>query len=240
MARSERSVVVALLAGATVACNALAGLGSFQEVECAGACADAGRDAPPAKAQSTSPSPNDAGLADGDATSTVDAQPANDAGGGDGSGDDASGDDYDAAWLDGFVPFDAAPTYDYRWAHWVVPNGEDAAVNPSRYTSVIPDGVQDDVTGLVWSNRLAVGVTTLDAARAACLFPWRLPTRMQLLSLYDPNGLYGLPAAFGGFQGAVWSASTAPDGSPWGVSFQGPTVATNLSPQTVICVQVLP
>ena len=76
------------------------------------------------------------------------------------------------------------------YADWTMPNAADAP-NPARYT---PDGneVVDDVTGLVWQRTPSTDSFAFEQAPDYCERLgtstgklWRLPTRIELVSLVD-------------------------------------------------------
>lgn len=122
----------------------------------------------------------------------------------------------------------------YDLARWRIP----AAVMPGTYDVTDPVAVTDTTTGLVWQSN--PGQAPYDQAAADCDNhpapggagggPWRLPTRIELLSLLAWN------APSTGFPPAIWSdvnveptfwTATPAVGSQdqrWVVSFQGPGV----------------
>jgi hypothetical protein len=187
--RRQAAVVVAgMISLALAACDTLLGLGQYQDVACAIDC-DSGT-----KESGTAPSPDAAG--DADAATVVE------------SGTDAdAGADADADVEASVNPMPDAgwpvPTAHELWAHWPMPN-PDASIGPETSTplphamtyGVGADGgsavAYDAVTKLTWM-RLAASATTYDAAWGVCYVGdgWRVPTRIELVSLIDftqPSG----------------------------------------------------
>jgi hypothetical protein len=75
------------------------------------------------------------------------------------------------------------------WARWKMPNYDGGAValpNPPLYTPA-GDEIVDEVTGLVWRAALVPGDFTVDQAASECakLGPWRVPKRIELVTLLD-------------------------------------------------------
>jgi hypothetical protein len=163
---------------------------------------------------------------------------------------------------DGSQPVDASPdaprgTDPVSWAQWKMPAwdaGADAtAVGiPPSYSIVDDDVVADDITGLTWRRAVLATPMTFAAADAACRAldpasgPWRLPKRIELVSILD----YGRPGIkvdpiFGGVQNLpVWTSSEVRTdfgvtGTYWTINFGDGTLATTdpgLS-ATVLCVK---
>jgi hypothetical protein len=85
---------------------------------------------------------------------------------------------------------DATPT---TWAEWPMPNPVDAgAPNPAAYDSATPGVVVDTVTGLMWQAAVDPGTYDSPSAKAFCKglslaghADWRLPARVELVSLLD-------------------------------------------------------
>ena len=89
-----------------------------------------------------------------------------------------------------------------EWAQWPMPNGPhdvmvEGAANPLSYTDNGDGTVTDNVTGLMWQQNLDSGVFTASEAENYCAVTlnaagglaghddWRLPTRIELVSLID-------------------------------------------------------
>jgi hypothetical protein len=100
--------------------------------------------------------------------------------------------------------------------------------NPAKYTRNADGTITDDVTGLTWDGRVEdVGLSEQDGA-AQCAAKgegWRLPTRLELVSLVDytvPAPGPTIDAIFEGTPGAIfWTSSIyAGDvGDAWTVGF---------------------
>jgi hypothetical protein len=75
-----------------------------------------------------------------------------------------------------------------QWAHWTVPGDSPGAVN---YDTSVAGVVADKTTGLVWQADIDPASFTWGDAVDYCKKPhaghcdWRLPTRMELLTLVD-------------------------------------------------------
>jgi hypothetical protein len=157
-----------------------------------------------------------------------------DGGGIEGGGFDGGGD----ATPDGPVNVvDAAGTLPVSWAHFRMPNypqdgGPDANLMSYEPTT---GGVHDKVSGLVWREPIAEkGPHSFDDAKAICEAapsgPWRLPSRIELVTLLDLT--QGSPsidkATFPSTEAiAYWTSSVVRDtsGAPtnqiWTVDFGG-------------------
>jgi hypothetical protein len=169
---------------------------------------------------------SDAGKAD----HSVDAQASGDAGS-DGRGDVMAevraGDLREDAPADAPGPIDAAASH----ATWPVPDpGATSGVTAQRY-QIGTDVVQDLVTGLTW-QRSSAPPQTWQAAGATCAAlvlngrdDWRLPSRIELVSLVDftrhtptinPEAFPNTPSQW------FWTASTLADipGFAWYVYFE--------------------
>lgn len=121
------------------------------------------------------------------------------------------------------------------WASWPMPNpvAEPAVPNHASYDTSSVDVVVDRVTGLTW-ERVMDGVTrTLSDSKLYCAGltlagknDWRVPTRIELVSLLDftratPPTID--PVAFPNTISGYWSSSPMA-GDPtlaWGVNFGG-------------------
>ena len=150
----------------------------------------------------------------------------------------------DAGSADAIPPFETplASACGPAWAAWPMPappsltGSPDDPLrnlpNPQSYDTSSPDVVVDNLTHLVWQK--AIGRTTLTFAEAqqSCAdlelggrTDWRLPSRIELISLVDFSGTRvgnvddvafpDAPAA------AIWSCSTGPASPPfaWIVDF---------------------
>jgi hypothetical protein len=237
------AIVVAASALALVACDAILDLGQYHnDGQCSYGCDEAGYEAsvaPPhdaAPETADSPTPFESG-ADGE-------------GGSDGSADaDATVITMpDSGW--------PVPTAHEIWAHWPMPN-PDAALSDESSTALPnqmaydagADGgsaiAYDSVTGLSWW-RQGLPASSYENAWEACLglnspgsaYTWRVPTRIELVSLIDFTQVptiriatffdVGLPA---------WTSSAvAGDESYWLVDFSTGLVLSGGSGAVVICV----
>lgn len=140
---------------------------------------------------------------------------------------------------------------DYEWAMWPLP----AAAPANGDYAVTTETVLDERTRLVW-QRASTSGASLAQARASCdaldlegASDWRLPTRIELLSLVDyGRGAPSLnPVAFAPATetGTFWSTSADardPAGKAWTVAFgTGTTEASATSTeQRVRCVRGTP
>jgi hypothetical protein len=226
MAASRRQaavVVVGMISLALAACDSLLGLGQYQDVACAPDC-DSGT-----KESGTGPSPDAAG--DVDAATVIESGTDADAGA-DADADAGVITVPDAGW--------PVPSAHEVWAHWKMPNPDDAAIssesstqlpNPMSYDAGADGGsmfAYDAVTKLTWL-RLAAPATTYDKAWEACQQSgdWRVPTRIELVSLIDftqPSGSPTIdPTVFPSVKAQpTWTASAvAGAGAPtyWVVDF---------------------
>ena len=122
-------------------------------------------------------------------------------------------------------------------AGWPMPNPESAGLaNPQRYSPRDDGAVLDEVTGLMWQRSVDVGpgegggfvwpaaVSHCDALSLAGFEDWRLPTRLELVSLVDftrsepaidPVAFPDTPTTW------TWSSSLAKDPTnfAWYVNF---------------------
>jgi hypothetical protein len=163
------------------------------------------------------------------------------------------------------VKIDGAPgTEPVSWARWPMPNYDAGAVllpHQLDYDAGTTDEVTDKTTGLTWRRKPLLGDFSIEDAKAACAKepngPWRLPKRIELVTLLD----YGQSAApfidrvaFPSFPAVpVWSSSPVreldlpsrpQDNKPitkyWTVDFRtGSVDATDLAgpPQRALCVK---
>jgi hypothetical protein len=122
------------------------------------------------------------------------------------------------------------------WAKWPMPNYDGGAItlpNPLVYSILDANRVEDTVTGLVWRRSVLAADATQAEASAACAAldratgPWRLPKRIELVTLLDFSRTSILidPALTGVKNVRVWTSSesrpikVAP-GAYWTVSFE--------------------
>jgi len=230
--------VLATLATALVACDALLGLGNYQDVACAFTC-DSGT-----KETGTVPMPEAAEEPEVDSAMAIE------------SGADAeAGVDADADVITTPEAGWPVPTGHEIWAHWPMPN-PDAAIGPESSTelphAMTYDGGADGgatvaydlVTKLSWW-RQAAPAATYDAAWKACPTGtgWRLPTRIELVSLIDFTRTPTIDTTtFPSVQGVpTWTSSAvAGDDGPagyWAVDFStGLTGYGGTVPSQVLCV----
>ncbi len=261
MGASRRAAVFAGLGAAVcalAACDVLLGLNDFSVRDCKVERCDGSvptEDGPDARDDADAGKP----AADG----MTDSSPEAADGASDGDASDAPGDG-DADGIGDGPPDVAPPTVTEIWVHWPMPN-PDAAIAPDSDASLpnpmsyVTDHtaltVYDQVTLLTWEATPAAAATYADA-ETACLAlaqttsaPWRVPTRIELVSLIDFTRVptfdvdaFPLPAdaAPGAAAGTYWTSSLAPspagpafppDADPttsphWAVSFADGTVAT--------------
>jgi hypothetical protein len=79
------------------------------------------------------------------------------------------------------------------WAQWPMPNPPSTGLpNPASYDVSTPGIVVDKVTGLTWQRDVDAKTYTWADAKAYCASlvlegacPWRLPTRIELVSILD-------------------------------------------------------
>jgi hypothetical protein len=234
---SAPAAIAALACVLTLAaCDVLLGLDPYRDVACAFDCgASAGDGAETALGLDA--------LQESDITTPADAQR------------DASANE--VATPEGGWPI---PTGQETWAHWPMPN-PDAAIAPDSSTPLPhtmaydagADGddpiVYDQVTQLRWS-RQAQSASDYDSAWRRCSAldgtGWRVPTRIELVSLIDftqPPGSATLdPTVFFSVQGArTWTSSAvaAEGGSSgyWSVDFaSGLTTSSGPLASQVLCV----
>jgi|GEM_PF-1195634 len=89
-------------------------------------------------------------------------------------------------------PFQAASPPE-AWAVWPMPNAQLPGLpNPQRYDTHDMSVVGDEVTGLMWQRSVANEFVTFDDAQRRCdqlklagFDDWRLPSRIELVSLLD-------------------------------------------------------
>jgi hypothetical protein len=238
MARIERLALLACGAAAVVACNLIAGIDQFHDVPCEPCEAGSVLEGGPIDDGSVDAPIGDGGIdatidagdaADADATA-VDAADAADAADATDAGSDGS--DADATLPEASV--------DYTWARWLMPNGAEAGLpNPARYAPApgIDGGVLDLVTGLTWAN--AQNVNSALAAVAACPPPFRVPTRIELVTILDTSQSSVLvnPAFTQVQAGTYWTSSRTLEDASWTIDFRYGYVRTTMNGTAVICVQ---
>lgn len=244
--------MVAAFAFPLGACDLLLGLNQYQNVACAFDC-DAGSEA---TTDTSMPGP-DASDARSEQAAMPDAMP--DA--------DASVD----APLDSTVEAEAAPPPEggypvpapsQVWVHWPMPN-PDASIDPTNPdAAALPHAMAYDAgadggasvaydltTNLVWW-RASLQAMSFDDAWGACAarqvaqpsaYGWRVPTRIELLSLVDFTRMPTIdPGTFPGTGGAYWTSSPNANinGGYWTVSFLTGLVAgsSTTDPVLVLCV----
>jgi len=229
--------VVGALALALVACDTLLGLGDYHDVACASDCGSATYES------GTVPMP--------DAAPEAEAGPALE------SGADA---DASADAGTGVIPVPDAgwpvPSVYEVWAHWKMPNPDDASIgpesstplpNPMTYTTGTDGGstvAYDVVTKLNWW-RQALPAPDYDSAWRACLglgSDWRVPARIELVSLIDFTLTPTIQTVTFLDAGGVptWTSSAVPgDGGSsvyWVVDFSTGLTVYGVGASQVLCV----
>ncbi|AKU99985.1 hypothetical protein AKJ09_06649 [Labilithrix luteola] len=148
-----------------------------------------------------------------------------------------NGDERDDVMAEGGTPdaeADAggAPSVDRRWSSWGI-SGASFPSNYADYGSDVTDAIFDTETGLGWPVAPAPDPVAWSDAPQVCVelraggfADWRLPTRIEQLSIVQ-YGLY--PTASARFQtpsDAFWTASPYADdtSSAWAVNFDMGTV----------------
>ncbi len=139
----------------------------------------------------------------------------------------------------------AAPS---RWAVWPMPHPRGSALpNPASYDTTLPGVALDRVTGLMWQREVPVA-SSFAEAQAGCTelelaghCDWRLPTRIELVSLVDfTRAASALDAVFPAVSGEFWSTSTLGN-NRWRVGADGATRVSSesMAPSAVPrCVRV--
>jgi hypothetical protein len=114
-------------------------------------------------------------------------------------------------------PVDASAALD--WAAWRMPNGAGLGPNPTVYTAAKEGSLEivtDAVTKLVWERNVAATPVSYAAAANQCAGfgkGWRLPTKIELVSLLD----FGRLTSSAPYIGEVAFPST-PAGQYWTTS----------------------
>jgi hypothetical protein len=246
MARSRVALaLVAAFAGCALACDALLGLGGYQEVDCipldcgqeTGGQVESGPDVFEGGMETTFPDGPEGGVtADADA----------DAG--------------DTSFVfEGSVD---GPALTELWARWFMPNpdassaptidGSPALPNPMAYDAGADAATAFDlVTKLTWA-RASASANDFGKAATTCASMgqgWHVPTRIQLVSLIDftqPVGNATIdPATFPSTPAALfWTSSQVPldAATPlyWLVDFGTGLVSQRTSANYVLCVKDVP
>jgi hypothetical protein len=181
MARSRLAfALVAVLAGCALACDALLGLGGYQEVD----PTDSGQDVAPEVGGDVTDEVMDSSTTP-DASDAADALDVSDGDGG-----------FTVPPFDG--PIDG-PALTLLWARWPMPNPDAATAplidgspplpNPMAYDAGADSGTAFDVVTMLTWTRQTFQAATFDAAVQACMgvpgTGWHVPTRIQVVSLID-------------------------------------------------------
>lgn len=149
--------------------------------------------------------------------------------------------------------FDASRgTQPVSWAKFPMPNyAEDGGpnVNVVAYEEQ-GERVKDRVSGLVWQKSPAGDTVTWDDALKACSGSWRLPSRIELVTLLDlstPGTQAKFSSPFTGPAASYWTFSevrevraqvVTPTGDIWAVDFAEGGVK-KLSPATRLAVRCI-
>lgn len=132
---------------------------------------------------------------------------------------DAGFDDLDNFVPETFVPDarvpDSGPGADpVSWAQWPMPNYPEAGVGAVQALTVNGDEVKDEVTKLTWRKQTAGNGLSYDDAVKACKAiasgTWRLPKRVELVTLLDfsrPDPEPRIARAFGDVVFSAWTSS---------------------------------
>jgi len=140
-----------------------------------------------------------------------------------------------------------APVFN-PWANWRMPNPASTGLpNPSSYDTSTPRIVRDNVTGLIWQLDVSKTAYAWADAKAYCqslelagFRDWRLPSRIELVSLIDytiaaPGPVIDKTAFPGAPSDTFWTASPEPGygGSrAWYVQFSNGFAFTDSSTVT--------
>jgi hypothetical protein len=148
---------------------------------------------------------------------------------GTGSGGTSSG---TGGGSNGAAPDGGGRTVEFAWAEWPMPNpGTSGLPYPQAYDTTTTMGVVvDKVTSLKWQQAIDGGAFSWAEAQAFCAGltlaggAWRLPTRIELLSIVDftsPNPLIDLRAFPGTPQARFWTSSPVADepSNAWAIDF---------------------
>jgi hypothetical protein len=157
-----------------------------------------------------------------------------------------------AACLSGVTCAAGVCQEDADWAGWPMPNPPGSGLpNPSTYDTSTPGVVVDKVTGLIWQHPIDATTYQWDDAKAHCAGlalaggKWRLPTRIELVSLVDytrQSPAIDVTAFPGTPSAGFWSSSPSTDSpnAAWGVDFtdgQSGGKVLKQSPVLVRCVR---
>jgi len=119
---------------------------------------------------------------------------------------------------------------DYRWALWRMPPN-----TPTAYETM-GEIVVDRVTGLQWQRAAGPAASYEDAAAACAAKGWRLPTRVELISLLAITRTTHpaiLSTAFPATpQSELWTSSTLAVGGRYVVHFGNATVKSALGTES--------
>jgi hypothetical protein len=238
---SKATAVV--LCASLAACSEILGIDPVQQAPCGSACEGELPDS------GAVPDATDAGAA-GDVFTP--------------EGDTSTSDASDADASDGYIPpGQPVPPGPYQsWAHWPMPN-PDAAIapdsatplpHPMAYDAGLDGAVLDTVTGLLWESSGNNGPMGVDGAWGHCQTlgaGWRVPTRIELVSLVDftrAAPAVGAPFASSTQAAYYWTSSVVSidagadaAATYWSVSFSDGLVSNQLvdgtvNPQWVRCV----
>ena len=121
----------------------------------------------------------------------------------------------DASDIDVVVP-EASPGADpVSWARWPMPNWPEAGVGTApQFVAGPPGEITEDVTGLVWRAQEGGSKTYAEAqqyCRELAGGPWRVPKRIELVTLLDfgrgPSEPKIAPIFAGAKSTEVWTSS---------------------------------
>lgn len=151
---------------------------------------------------------------------------------------ECSGSECDAGTLpdvnrpDVVTSVDAAGAKPVSWAKFRMPNYPQDGGPDANLASYEPasNTVRDRVTALVWERSAAAEARSYDEAERYCAnlrldgATWRVPSRIELVTLLDLRTIAGVDTAFfAGPQGDYWTSSEVrpypASGQRWSVSF---------------------
>jgi hypothetical protein len=129
-----------------------------------------------------------------------------------------------------------------EWALWIMPNAAEAGLpNPAQY-QVGASTTTDLVTGLVWKNQVAAA-QSLSSAAASCGAGFRVPTRIELISLIDDTRSPAIDPVFAATPAEWFWTTSLVIGSTtqtWSVSFDKGEVSPSEYATRVRCVKETP